>query len=200
MTSPDQPLEAGHHYTDEEMHNEDVAHEQSDVNIRTLLAFAGALVLVVAFSAALMYGLFVALEKQAEKRDPQISPVAAPAGQPPQGPRLLTNEPQNLRRFREEETGKLEGYGWMNQSEGLARVPIDLAKKLVVQHGLPSRAGAAADETLGTYAPASGESSGGRMIPVKHAAPPGAAAPPGSGQPPAPAQRPAAPAGQEIKK
>ncbi len=189
MTSTDQPP-GGHHYTDEEMHNVDVAYEHADVNIRTLLAFAAALAMVVAISAGLMYGLFVVLEKQAEKRDPQLSPLAAPEGQAPNGVRLLTNEPGNLRRFRDEENSKLQGYGWMNQTEGIAHVPIDLAKKLVVQHGLAARTGATADETLGTHAPAYGEASGGRTIPVKHAVPP--AAPAGSNQQPA--------AGSEIKK
>jgi len=197
MTSTDRPAGGGHHYTDDEMHNLDVAYEHSDVNVRTLLAFAGTLTVVVAIAAGLMYGLFVVFENQAEKRDPPLSPLAAPAGQQPQGPRLLTNEPGNLRRFREEENAKLQGYGWMNQGAGIARVPIDAAKKLVVQHGVPVRSGATADDTLGTHAPAYGEASGGRTIPVKHAAPAasGAAAEPQ----PAPAPPPA-PAGQEIKK
>ena len=188
MTSTDRPL-GEHHYTDEEMHNEDVAYEHSDVAISTLVAYGVALLLLVAISAGLMYGLFVIFEKQAETRD-QPSPVAGPADQAPQGPRLLTNEPGNLRQFREEETNKLEGAGWMDQKAGIARVPIDLAKKLVVQHGLPARQGAAEDSTEGTHAPAYGESSGGRTIPVTHG-PAG-----GSTQPQPPAPQPP----QEIKK
>jgi hypothetical protein len=175
MTSTDEPL-PHHHYTDEEMHNVDVAHEHGDVNIRAVIAFAAALALVVAIAAGLMYGLFwYGFERQARQNDPQVSPVAV-QDQQPQGPPLLTNEPQNLRQFRQEETGKLEGYGWMNQSQGIAHVPIDLAKKLVVQHGLPVRTGEPADEALGTHAPAYGESSGGRTIPAKHATPPAAPA------------------------
>jgi hypothetical protein len=197
MTSTDRPFEPGHHYTDEEMHNADVAHEHSDVNIRTVLTFAAALTVMVAVSAGLMYGLFVVLEKQAEKRDPPISPVATPANQTPRGPQLLRDEPGNLRKFRQEEAAKLEGYGWMDQGAGIARVPVELAKKLVVEHGLPVRAGATADDTLGTHAPAYGEASGGRTIPVKHARPP--AAPAGSEQQPG-APKPPDAAGQEIKK
>jgi len=71
-------------------------------------------------------------------------------------------------------------------------VPIDVAKKLILVHGLAARAGAGADAKEGTNAPAYGEASGGRTIPVTNA--PAA----NSGQqapPPAPQ-----PAGQEIKK
>jgi len=167
MTSTNPPP-AAHHYTDEEMHNEAVAHEYTDANIRALLAFGAAMLAVVGVTAALMYALFVVFEKQAEARDPQITPLALPPGQAPRGPRLLTNEPANLRQFRQEEQGKLDSYGWMSQGQGIAHVPIDAAKKLVVQHGLPVRADATQDATVGTHAPAYGESSGGRTITEKH--------------------------------
>lgn len=168
MTSINHPVGSGHHYTDEEMHNVDVAHEHSDANIRMLLAFGGAILAVVAVAAALMYGLFQFLSSQAAARDPELSPYAV-ANPKPQGPPLITNEPQYLRDFRQEETAKLQGGGWMNQAGGVAFVPLEFAKEMVVQHGLPVRAGAPADAALGTHAPAYGESSGGRMIPVEHA-------------------------------
>jgi len=193
MTRTDDPRPP-HQYTDEEMHNVDMAHEHSDANIRMLLAFAATMVVVVGLSAGLMLALFYVFEKQAEARDPQVSPIAAPQGQPPQGPRLLTNEPENLRRFRAEETGKLEGYGWMNQSQGLAHVPIGLAKKMVVQHGLPVRADATHDPAVGTHAPAYGESSGGRTITERGGGGDRGHVQPGPGTPQTP------PAGQEIKK
>ena len=75
MTSTDEPLGA-HHYTDDEMHNEDVAHEHSDVNFRTVLASGTALLVVIAVSALLMYGLMRFLESQAAANDPQLSPLA----------------------------------------------------------------------------------------------------------------------------
>jgi hypothetical protein len=191
MTSTNQPL-GEHHYTDEEMHNEDVAHEHGDVNVRSVIAFGIAILVTVGVAAALMYGLFWGVfEKQAKARDPEVSPHAVTnATTTPRGPQLLTNEPKYLRDFHQEEETKLDGYGWVNQGQGVARVPIDAAKKLIVQHGLPVRAGAPDDPSLGTHAPAFGESSGGRTIPVSK--PPAAAAPPAAGPQP--------PAGQEIKK
>jgi len=179
MTATDQPLGGGHHYTDEEMHNEDVAHEHGDVNVRSVIAFGIAILVTVGVAAALMYALFWGVfEKQAKARDPEVSPHAVTnATTTPRGPQLLTNEPKYLRDFHQEEENKLDGYGWVNQGQGVVRVPIDAAKKLIVQHGLPVRAGAPDDHTLGTHAPAFGESSGGRTIPVKHAAPAATPAP-----------------------
>jgi hypothetical protein len=198
MTSTKRPLEP-HHYTDEEMHNEDVAHEYTDADLRTLLAFGAVILLTVAFTSGLMYAMFVVFEKQAEARDPQMTPLAVPEGRAPRGPRLLTNEPANLRTFRSEEQDKLQTYGWMSQGQGIAHVPIDAAKKLVVQHGLPVRPDATQDPALGTHAPAYGEASGGRTITPPHGG--------GTGHPAEPAQpetktgpQPEAKTGQEIKK
>ena len=173
MTSTDRgPRDAPHHYTDAEMHNPDVAHEEADIDIRTVLSFAGGLTVVVLVSAALMRGMFQILETRAAKNDPQVSPLALPAGQEPPAPRLLEHERETLLKFRMEETKKLEGYGWVDEKAGIARVPIEEAKKLIVQHGLPVRAsGAVEDPHMGTHAAAYGGSSGGRTIPVPKATP-----------------------------
>ena len=173
MTSTDRgPRDAPHHYTDAEMHNPDVAHEEADIDIRTVLSFAGGLTVVVLVCAALMWVMFQMLEAQAAKNDPQVSPLALPAGRQPPAPRLLEHEPENLLKFRMEETKKLEGYGWMDEKAGIARVPIEEAKKLIVQRGLPVRAsGAVEDPRIGTHAAAYGGPSGGRTIPVPKATP-----------------------------
>lgn len=167
MTSTDPSSRGGHHYSDAEMHNDDVAYEHSDINLRTVLTFGAGMAVIVIVSAALMYALFLVLEAQAERRDPEISPMAMPGGQEAPAPRLLTNEPASLRKFRAEEMKKLEGYGWIDERAGVAHVPIEEAKKLILQRGLPVRAsGAADDPRLGTHAPAYGEASGGRTIAV----------------------------------
>jgi hypothetical protein len=172
MTSTNPSPRAGHHYSAAEMHNDDVAHEHSDVSIRSVLAFGAGMAAIVIVAAALMYILLRVLEGQAERRDPQISPVAQPSGQEPPAPRLLTNEPANLSKFRMEEMKKLEGYGWIDERGGVARLPIEEAKKLTVQRGLPVRASGTVDDPLvGTHAPAYGEASGGRAIAVPKKAP-----------------------------
>jgi hypothetical protein len=170
MTPTNHDASGGHHYTDVEMHNEDVAHEHSDINLRSILAFGIGLAVVVVTAALLMWIMFQALKSQAAARDPQLSPVAAPSDLQTAAPRLLTNEPAYLRNFRDEEAKKLEGYGWVDERGGIAHVPIEEAKKLLVQHGLPVRAtGTVDDPRTGTHAPAYGEASGGRAIAIPKA-------------------------------
>src|SRR5215213_6298278 len=80
----------GHHDHDG-LYNEDVAHEDTDVNIRQLIGYTIGLAVMCLVSAAIVYGLFQAFERQAAKNDPLLSPNAAPAGQLPPAPRLVEN-------------------------------------------------------------------------------------------------------------
>ena len=155
------------HQEHDGLYNEDVAHEESDVNIRQLIGYTIGLAAMCLVSAALVYGLFKVFESQAAKRDPVLAPQAMPAGQLPPEPRLVENEPLMLEKHLETQAEVLEKYGWVDQAAGVARVPIDEAKKLLLHKGLPIRAGAPADPWLGTHAPAHGESSSGRAIPLK---------------------------------
>jgi hypothetical protein len=171
-------------YTDA-LHNEDVAHEHSDVAVKPLLMFALGLFAVTGFVMLLMGGLFKALENNAASNDPVQSPHAIPAGQLPPEPRLLINEPANLHKQREMEAKTLAEYGWIDQAGGVARLPIAEAKKKLLHDGIPVRPDAAAEPSLGSRwgGPTRGESSSGRAVTVK----PAPEAVPAPGQPAAPA-------------
>jgi len=175
------PRNAGHGANEHDeayFHNPDVAHEASDVNVRAVLGFAAGLAVVTVISAVIVYGLFWYFERQAQARDPRLSPLAMPstemprttAGSPffggaPQ-PQLLTNEPEALREFHRTEDQLLRGYGWVDEKDKVAHIPIEEAKKRLLEHGLPARTVGVAP-WLGTRAPAYGEASSGRTIPTK---------------------------------
>jgi hypothetical protein len=161
-----------HLYSDADTHNQDVAHEHSDVNVRALLIFCIGLAVVAAIVHVAVYGLFVVFERQAAASDPVVSPLARPAGELPPAPRLLTDEPQNLQRFKASQAEAMKG--------------IDAAKKRLLEQGLPVRPNAPTDAWLGQHSQAWGGSSSGRAIPLATGAP-GAAPPPAA----APAQQPA---------
>jgi hypothetical protein len=185
---PTKASAGGHHHSPEEMHNDDVAHEHSDINISALVWSIVIMFAVVAGTAVLMWLLFGFLESQAAARDPKMSPLAMPAttmppttiaspffGGAPE-PKLMTGEPGYLSQVRDEEQQQLHGYGWLDEKAGVARIPIDEAKKLTIERGLAVRPDPLTDERLGTRRPASGESSSGRN--VTRELPPTAAAPP----------------------
>lgn len=161
-------------YTDA-LHNEDVAHEHSDVDIRPLLMFAFGLAAVTAVVMVLMYGLLQVFKTQAAKNDPVLSPHAIPAGQLPPQPRIQDNlnEPEVLEKLRQSEHERLTTYGWTDISKTNARLPIAEAKKKLLHDGLPVRADAPIDPNLGTRwsHAARGESSSGRVLSAKPAEP-----------------------------
>lgn len=100
-------------------------------------------------------GLYKFMESRAVANDPARSPLAAPpvrptiqdgriVGGPAAVPSLLVREPVNLQKFRDEEEHLLTTYGWVDQNAGVVRLPIETAKELLLERGLPVRAGAPA--------------------------------------------------------
>ena len=156
-----------HLYDDEYVHNEDVAHEHTDVNVRQLLMYTAGLTITCLVCAAIVWVLFIVFERQAAANDPQLSPLAVPAGELPPQPQLVTNEPAVLKKQQDMEATALEQYGWVDQPGGAARLPIAEAKKRLLHDGLPVRPDAPPDPWMGTHAAARGESSGGRTIPLR---------------------------------
>jgi hypothetical protein len=165
------------HTDDDLLHNPDVAHEQSDVNVRTVLACAVGLVVVTAVIFVLMLRTFNFLERWAAASDPPISPLAQPATQMPKRttgnpyfgdaprPQLLIGEPAALRNQLEMQDERLQTYGWVDEKSGIVRIPISEAEKLILQRGLPARAHGV-EPWLGTHRAAYGGPSGGRTIPT----------------------------------
>jgi hypothetical protein len=147
------------------LENPEVAHEESDINVRAILWFVGILVATTLTIHLTMYGLFVGLDRFDARNDPPASPLMAPAGQLPPEPRLQTTPWEDLKKFRADEDLHLHSYGWVDKTAGVAHLPIDKAKALLLQRGLPTRE-TSSDPTQGTRVAASGESSGGRNIPA----------------------------------
>jgi hypothetical protein len=184
--------------SDDALHNDDTAHEESDINIRAVMTATAVIAVVCLGTAGLMFVLFGFLESQAEARDPRLSPLAMPAVEMPKNtmgaptfgdapdPKLLTDEPRYLSGVRGEWQKDLHSYNWIDQQAGVARIPIDRAKDLLVERGsVAVRAEPVEDARLGTHAPSYGEASSGRTItkPVAAATGEAPAAPPAEHKP-----------------
>jgi hypothetical protein len=160
----------------DEFDNVDTEHEHSDVNVNAIMTSAGIIAGVVVVSMLGMYLLFGWFEHRALRAQPYVSPLAVPPTEMPRttaepffseaagGVPLLTNEPLALERHRESERQRLHSYGWVNEAAGVAHIPIEEAKKLLIERGLPSREFYPVEPTLGTRLPARGGPSSGRVI------------------------------------
>jgi hypothetical protein len=148
-----------------ELHNPDTAHEAADISMRAIVSFVIMLTVVTLVIQGAMYVVFRVFDRMEAASDTEISPLAIPANQAPADPRLQTTPWADLKTLRAEESSYLHGYGWIDQQAGVARIPIDRAKALLLQKGLPVRPGPA-DPAEGTSIAATGESSGGRNLPA----------------------------------
>ena len=113
--------------------------ELADVSISSLIHQGIYLAVVCVIVWFAMMGMFKLFMNRLAAGDAPVSSLARPAGQLPPEPRLLTNEPVNLQQFTAQETQKLQGYGYIDQAAGTVHMPIDRAKELLLQRGLPVR-------------------------------------------------------------
>ena len=148
--------------------NPDTAHEMSDIDVRAIVWFGVVLTVIVLAVDLAMWGLFKVLARMEVKNDPVVTSLAPPAGQPPGPPGLQETPWLDLKNFRAEQNAFIHGYGWVDEKAGVARVPIEKAKALLLKQGLPVRP-ELADALEGTHVAATGESNGGRNIPAGQA-------------------------------
>jgi hypothetical protein len=120
--------------------NPEVVHEESDVNVRMILGFGVGLVVVAVVVHVFLWWLLGAYNRQAERAQTHVYPLAAGhQDNPPPGPRLQDNPQQDMRDLRARQEGLLKGYAWVNRGSGIARIPIEDAMRLVVERGLPTK-------------------------------------------------------------
>jgi hypothetical protein len=79
----------------------------------------------------------------------------------PPRPRLQTDPQKEIHDYCEQQAATLDTYGWIDQSAGIVRVPIDRAIAMTISKGLPSRPKGevpadAADPKSGALQPAVG--------------------------------------------
>lgn len=111
--------------------------EGDGVNYQGIGWFVVILAGTTVFCMALVWGLFEVMDRRNEPT--AAAPLAAPAGQLPPGPNLLTDEAGNLRQFRQREDTALTSYGWADQATETVRLPIARAKDMLLERGLPVR-------------------------------------------------------------
>ena len=139
--------------------NPDVMHEESDVNIRGVGTFVGLLFLGLIIVCGLMFGMFKLMDSYAESQETLPSPMARRPEErlPPPGVPRLQGAPDHRSlddpnlifekkeptlewdALREKYKHDLENPGQADQGTGTMRVPIEFAKKRLLEQGLPVR-------------------------------------------------------------
>jgi hypothetical protein len=116
------------------------AHQTTDVDVAGVVWFAVALVIViVAVALGTHFSLSIA-DRRPAPGTANRSPFAR--DRLPPAPRLQASPPADMAAFRTQENAILDSSGWIDQAGGVAHIPIEAAKKLLLERGLPVAAGA----------------------------------------------------------
>jgi hypothetical protein len=119
----------------EENNKRPAGYEKTDVDVTAVGKFAVALAITIALAMLLLVGVF----KYFQSQDGGRASTVDPAKVFPQ-PQLQTTPIPDLKAIRAAEDQLLTGYGWVDQSKGVVRIPIVRAMDLLVHRGLPVRA------------------------------------------------------------
>jgi hypothetical protein len=104
-----------------------VKYEHSDAAPRLIASLAAAIILFLVLSPVLLHFAFPSAGHR-----PSVGaygPVPAPV--------LQISPTQDLASFRREEEARLSSYGWIDRDHKSVRIPIERAKQLILERGLP---------------------------------------------------------------
>jgi hypothetical protein len=105
-----------------------------EIQVRTFAWFGVALVAMTLVALFAMSVMFNYLNRRAQSLDPDPSPLQeANERRPPPTPNLQVRPEVDLATLRAKETARLHGYGWVDQSQGIAHIPIERAIEIVAQ-------------------------------------------------------------------
>lgn len=131
----------------DQVEQSDVAHEASDVSVPTIVKFGLALIVAIGLVCLLVWGLFAVFYARAVKTEPTPPPLYRGERLPPE-PRLQgmpghqSIPSEDIKEFRKRENIELNSYGWVikpsGQQAGIIHIPIERAKKLILERGLPA--------------------------------------------------------------
>jgi hypothetical protein len=93
----------------------------------------------------IVVGMYKMMDAKSRTTGVARAPMSAPAGTLPPPPNLLLNEPLSLQQCRAKEANELNTYGWVDKNAGTVRLPIERAKDLLLERGLPARGEAPVD-------------------------------------------------------
>ncbi len=121
------------------LENPNVSHEATDVNIRAIFGFGGALLVLGAVVHLTVWLLFLYLSREAVPTTRNYPLAAGQENRLPPEPRLQTNPREDMRALRAKEDELLNSYSWVDRRAGVVRIPIQEAIRLTLERGLPSR-------------------------------------------------------------
>jgi hypothetical protein len=117
-------------------------HERSAINMRAVAWSGVGLAATIVLALVLMWQLMLYLSASETTLDdaaaePSVGSTDRSRLPGIAAPTLDPNQPIALRRLREREQEILSQYAWIDQQDGVARIPIDRAIEIISKQGFP---------------------------------------------------------------
>jgi hypothetical protein len=153
---PDPTVRGAHATRGELPHHDTVSFESRDIKVRSIYWYLVVLTISVAASFFICIYVLRYTERFVSRDDAPMMPARAAMGRdfhvlPPE-PRLQgvpghDADPQQDHRDKVRADNEAnEKYGWVDQSSGVAQIPVSEAMKIVAQKGLPATPAAAPEK------------------------------------------------------
>src|SRR5205809_7189366 len=128
--------------------------ERGELGSKPIIGFIVSVVVGGVLIYYVLWGMFRFLDAYERKQQQSVSPLvnaeqdtrdadrqttARKVQEQFRGPRLEDNERTELNDFRYSEEEKLNSSGWVDQSAGVAHIPLSQAIQLIGQRGLPTK-------------------------------------------------------------
>lgn len=116
---------------------DDAEYEHTDIEPSIASKFALWLGIAMVISVGIVYGTFWLFEGRelSAGQAAQQFPLAVGQVKEPTGPRLQVQPFKDVYQLKSAENEKLRSYGWVDQSAGVVRIPIDDAMRLISERG-----------------------------------------------------------------
>jgi hypothetical protein len=110
-------------------------YEHTDINVGIGYSFGSWLLVAMALSLGLVYGVFWVFEGRKAESDvaAQQFPLAAGLDKEPPSPRLQTQPFKDVYLLRQGQGERLEAFGWADKASGIVHIPIERAMELTRQ-------------------------------------------------------------------
>jgi hypothetical protein len=118
--------------------------DRSGINTRAVLMFCAILIATaIVVHIAVLY-LFKAFDNHQKGKDPVLSPLTPKQQQLPPEPRLEASpntldikkqlfDSENVETLKQDAQHQLDSYGWVDDKNGIVRIPIKDAMKMIVE-------------------------------------------------------------------
>jgi hypothetical protein len=110
-----------------------------EISVKSIAVTGLVLALIIVASGALMLWMSKGLRSAMKGSDPPPPVlIEAQTQQPPPEPRLQTSPEEDMALMLAEEKAALEGYAWVDEAAGVAKVPIARAMEILASGELPA--------------------------------------------------------------